>query len=75
MNAHSDSEVEQNRQRLLVFWLVLSSFGIMFAALSWLQEGKILPPAEELGFLKGVMALLSGLVLYFSLARKYPRGA
>ena len=75
MNAHSDSEVEQNRQRLLVIWLVLSSFSIMFAALSWLQEGKILPPAEELGFLKELMALLSGLVLYFSLARKYPRGA
>jgi len=44
-------------------WLLLSSFGIMFALLSWLQESGILP--ADLGSLKGILALFTGTVLYF----------
>ena len=46
-------------------WLILSSFGIMFAVLSWLQESNCIPGFQNIGYLKGVYALLSGLVLYF----------
>jgi len=45
-------------------WLFISSFGIMFAVLSWFQESNILCPVEELSWLKGLLALLSGLILY-----------
>ncbi len=62
------------RERLLVVWLVASAFGIMFAVLSWLQEAGLLPPAEELGFWKGLLAVLTGLVLYWIVARNIPGG-
>jgi hypothetical protein len=62
------------RARLLVFWLVASSFGIMFAVLSWMQEAGILPPADELGAWKGLFAVLSGLGLYLVVARHIPGG-
>ena len=48
-------------------WLQLSGFGIMFAILSWLQEASII--SNELGSLKGFIALGTGLVLYFFVAR------
>ena len=56
-----------------VLWLLLSSFGIMFAVLSWLNEsGLNFVNFEEIfkGSRKGWYALLSGFVLYFFLARK-----
>ncbi len=50
-------------------WLQLSGFGIMFAILSWLQEAKLIPDAEVLGAYKGVIAIGTGLMLYFFVAR------
>ena len=46
-----------------VIWFYLSSFGIMFAVLSWLQESGIIP--TDIGFLKGFAALVTGTILYF----------
>ncbi|MDB9884073.1 MAG: hypothetical protein ACKVKJ_00780 [Fidelibacterota bacterium] len=45
-----------------VIWLYLSSFGIMFAILSWMQESSIL--SEDLGSFKGFLALFTGALLY-----------
>ena len=44
-------------------WLLLSSFGILFALLSWFQESGIIP--ADIGSLKGILALFTGTVLYF----------
>tara|TARA_B100001113_G_C20558542_1_gene383601 strand:- start:232 stop:405 length:174 start_codon:yes stop_codon:yes gene_type:complete len=45
-------------------WLILSSFGIMFAIISWMQEALIIPSASELNWRKGLYALISGLIIY-----------
>jgi len=45
------------------FWNLLGSFGIMFAILSWLQESFLL--IFPLPFLKGLIAFVSGIILYF----------
>tara|TARA_B100000427_G_C15278487_1_gene494258 strand:- start:33 stop:206 length:174 start_codon:yes stop_codon:yes gene_type:complete len=45
-------------------WLFISAFGIMFAVFSWLQESSLIPSANELEYLKGVYALVTGLFLY-----------
>ena len=45
-------------------WLFISAFGIMFAVLSWLQEAQIIPDANTLGALKGLFALITGLLLH-----------
>ena len=58
----------QNREKLLIIWLILSSFGIMFAVLSWMQEAKLIPSTDEMGIWKGVLALLTGFVLYGAIA-------
>ena len=52
-----------------VIWLTASSFGIMFAILSWLQESKIIP--NDIGSLKGFLAVLFGALLYFFVPRKF----
>ncbi|MEC7706953.1 MAG: hypothetical protein VX723_03250 [Candidatus Thermoplasmatota archaeon] len=65
---------DERRERLLVLWLLASAFGIMFAVLSWIQEAGLLPPADELGAWKGVLALATGLLLYCLVARKIPGG-
>jgi Flp pilus assembly protein protease CpaA len=49
---------------LKIIWLLSSSFGIMFAFLSWLQESNLI--ANDLGFYKGLFALILGLVLFFA---------
>ena len=49
-------------------WLLLSSFGIMFAILSWVQEGGFLP--DEMGWGKGLLAIVSGVILYIYLPHK-----
>ena len=49
-------------------WLLLSSFGIMFAVLSWIQEGCLLP--VNMGWGKGFLAVVCGAVLYILLPRK-----
>ena len=46
----------------------------MFAVLSWAQEANLLPPSNELGGWKGVMAVASGLVLYWIVAKNIPGG-
>ncbi len=43
-------------------WLLISGFGIMFAVLSWLQESHLL--SNELGWLKGLYAVITGIILY-----------
>ena len=43
-------------------WLLISGFGIMFAVFSWLQESNLL--SNELGWLKGLYALITGIILY-----------
>ena len=68
------TQTTEARERLLVIWLVASAFGIMFAVLSWLQESGLLPPADELGFWEGLLAVLTGLVLYWIVARNIPGG-
>ena len=45
-------------------WLFISGFGIMFAVFSWLQESYLIPSADELGYLKGIYALVTGFFLY-----------
>ena len=45
-------------------WLFISAFGIMFAVLSWMQESNFIPNVIELGWLKGLFALITGFVLY-----------
>lgn len=50
-----------------MIWLYLSSFGIMFAVLSWMQESGIF--STDIGALKGVAALVSGTTLYFIIPR------
>ena len=67
-------QTTENRERLLVVWLIASAFGIMFAVLSWMQESGALPPADELGAWKGLLAVLTGLVLYWFVARNIPGG-
>ena len=53
-----------------ITWLILSSFGIMFAILSWIQES-----ISQINFLldgpkKGIWAFFLGLFLYNYLAKK-----
>ena len=49
-------------------WLFLSSFGIMFAALSWMQESGLIP--QDLGPTKGFLAIFFGAFLYFFIPRR-----
>ena len=49
-------------------WLLLSGFAIMFALLSWLQDSGIL--FSELGTNKGILALVTGSILYLLIAKK-----
>lgn len=65
---------DERRERLLVLWLLASAFGIMFAVLSWIQEAGLLSPADELGGWKGVLALATGFLLYWLVARQIPGG-
>mgnify|MGYP001196431103 FL=1 len=43
-------------------WLLISGFGIMFAVFSWLQESDII--SRDLSYLKGIYALITGILLY-----------
>ncbi len=53
-----------NRNIKKEIWLLISGFGIMFAVLSWLQESNLL--SNELGWAKGIYALITGIILYLS---------
>ena len=68
------AQTTESRERLLVVWLIASAFGIMFAVLSWMQESGVLPPVDELGAWKGFLAVLTGLALYWIVARNIPGG-
>ena len=50
-------------------WLFLSSFGIMFAIMSWIQDSGIDRGLLD-GAYKGFAALITGLILYHFLAKK-----
>jgi drug/metabolite transporter (DMT)-like permease len=50
-----------------LIWLYLSSFGIMFAILSGVQEGELLP--DHMGWGKGFFACVLGAVLYAAIPR------
>ena len=62
--------MKMNKNTLTNIWLLLSAFGIMFAILSWAQESNILPMADIMGGLKGVLAVLTGIPLYHYVAKK-----
>jgi hypothetical protein len=49
-------------------WLLLSGFGIMFAILSWLQDSGVL--FLEHSPTKGIVALITGSILYLLIAKK-----
>ena len=46
----------------------------MFAIISWIQEASLIPNSEELGVWKGVIAFVTGLILYWFLAKEIPGG-
>ena len=48
-------------------WLFLSSFGILFALLSWMQESQV--NSNDIGADTGVAALVTGTILYFTIPR------
>ena len=50
-------------------WLFLSSFGIMFAVMSWVQDSQLDGGLLE-GPNKGFAALITGVLLYHFLAKK-----
>ena len=50
-------------------WLFLSSFGIMFAVMSWVQDSTLDGGLLD-GTNKGFAALISGALLYQFLAKK-----
>ena len=58
------------KKKLTTIWLILSAFGIMFAVLSWIQESEIINPNILSGYKKGFIALFSGLILYYGVAKK-----
>ena len=58
------------KKTYLKIWLVLSSFGIMFAILSWVQESNIINPNILINHKKGVLAIITGLILYKYVAKK-----
>ena len=60
--------INENKIMKKTIWLLLSSFGIMFAVLSWIQEGGLLP--VNMGWGKGCLAVVCGAVLYILLPRK-----
>ena len=62
------------RHYLLEFWLFISAFGIMFAVLSWMQESELLPDTETMGPWKGVLAVGTGAILYWTVARNMTGG-
>jgi len=48
----------------LYIWLWLSSYGISFAILSYLDEMKLLPINRPI-YLKGLMAIILGTLLFY----------
>tara|TARA_Y100001938_G_C7731540_1_gene254870 strand:- start:63 stop:257 length:195 start_codon:yes stop_codon:yes gene_type:complete len=61
--------MNMNKKILTTIWLLLSAFGIMFAVLSWAQESNLIPSSEIIGGFKGVLAILTGIPLYWYVAK------
>ena len=61
--------MKMNKKILTTMWLLLSAFGIMFAVLSWAQESNLIPSSEIIGGFKGVLAILTGIPLYWYVAK------
>ena len=61
--------MNMNKKILTTIWLLLSTFGIMFAVLSWAQESNLIPSSEIIGGFKGVLAILTGIPLYWYVAK------
>lgn len=53
-----------NNYHKLYIWLWLSSYGIMFAILSFLDEVNLFPKKRNI-YLKGFMAIIFGSLLFF----------
>ena len=53
---------------------MLSAFGIMFAVLSWAQESGMIPSSSDMGGMKGVLALITGFILYILVAHNMSGG-
>ena len=51
-------------------WLLLSSFGIMFAIFSWMQESNLIAGVDTLKWQKGIYSLLAGVILYYFIANR-----
>ena len=51
-------------------WLLLSSFGIMFAIFSWMQESNLIAGVDTLKWQKGIYSLLAGFILYYFIANR-----
>tara|TARA_Y100000588_G_C13564606_1_gene631907 strand:- start:228 stop:380 length:153 start_codon:yes stop_codon:yes gene_type:complete len=47
----------------------------MFAVLSWMQEAEILPSVNEMGPWKGLLAVITGFILYWVVGRNMTGGA
>ena len=56
-------------KKTTALWLFLSSFGIMFAVMSWIQDSELDKGMLD-GTYKGVAALITGALLYHFLAKK-----
>ena len=48
----------------LHIWLILSSFGIMYAIISFIQDLGSISVLNEKKWIKGVISLVSGLIFY-----------
>ena len=58
------------QKKYLIIWLLLSSFGIMFAVLSWIQDSNVILDSILHGYRKGVWAVITGILLYKVVAKK-----
>ena len=56
--------LDQTESYKLHIWLWLSSYGIMFAVLSFLDELSILPQQYPI-YLKGLLAIILGSLLFY----------
>ena len=57
-------------------WLIMSSFGIMFAVISFFEDIGILSSIKEnYAWLKGVLAIFFGMIFYISIGIPHLDGA
>merc|ERR1719410_2577092 len=58
------------RQWCWIFWQYFMASGVMFAILTWAQEGAVIDTGETLDGWKGLISLLAGFVLYWMLSHR-----